>query len=147
MRSVIYMADFLIPDTGKTDWTAYRAACLEGGQTCTQCGALIYPRTGHRCVCSDCKNLEKPEEANHDSRLRCPACGESWNPAECDDPTTAYADGEHDVTCPECSHEFEITTHVSYSYTSPARIQQEPEPAAEEPDDGAWACGPGGPDC
>ena len=147
MSSLISMSDFQDSVTGKTNWAAYKEACLEGGQTCTQCGAMIYPRTGRRSLCSDCQALDKNDAVNHDSRIRCPRCRHHWNPAECDEPTTAYEDGDHEITCEECGQEFTVTTHVSYSYDSPKMIQDQPEAEEPEPDDGAWACGTGGPDC
>lgn len=32
---------------------------------------------------------------------------------------TLYEDGDHDVFCEDCGHEFMVTTYVSYSFCSP----------------------------
>lgn len=145
--SYLAFKDYEDPTTGKIDWKAYNAAEVQAGQKCTCCGGLIYPGKGHPSRCADCENLDADPELNHDSRVRCPKCRNHWAPSENEEYKLAYEDGEHEVTCDNCGHEFTVTTHVSYSYTSPAMIQDDPEPEAEEPDDGAWACGTGGPDC
>lgn len=137
------------PATGKINWRAYEKAQEAAGERCTCCGSLIYPGKGHHARCHDCESLDADPEINHDHLVRCPKCRNHWSPSGNDDHRLAYEDGEHEVSCEECGHAFTVTTHVSYSYTSPAMIQDEPEPESEErePDDGAWACGPGEPDC
>lgn len=146
---MISFTDFEDPVTKKIDWGAYHHAEVAAGQKCTCCGDMIYPAKGHPSRCSSCEDLDADPEVRHDHLIRCPACGNHWKPQDTEDYKTAHEDGDHEVNCPECDHEFTVTTSVSYTYTSPARLQDPPEaePEDQEPDDGNWACGTGGPDC
>lgn len=121
--------------SGKVDWTAYHAASnrerqaeIDRGMWCYQCHAYIIFSNGHRTKCAQCNRLDGPEEVRHDKFVRCPACVATFEPSDADY-YSLYRDGEHTVHCPHCSAEFEITTHVSYTFTSPARIS---EPSASK---------------
>lgn len=130
---MITLADFTGAD-GKIDWPAYRAASalqhqadVAAGKWCSECNRyLLWPK-GVRDQCLACKRLKEPAECDHHKMVRCPKCGLAFDPSE-QDYYSLYSDGEHQVTCGECSHQFEITTRTSYTFTSPARITQ---PTAE----------------
>lgn len=120
---MISFNDFENPETKRINWGAYNKACEDAGERCTHCGAMIFPATGHRSRCSDCDSLDQPEEVEHGSHIRCPACGDSWQPHDRED-YSVLSDGENSVRCSECAHEFTVKTVVSYTFTSPARIQE-----------------------
>jgi hypothetical protein len=67
--------------------------------------------------------MEEPEECSSKNYVRCPKCGEKINVVN-GDWYALYEDGEHSVTCQndECEHDFEISTHVSFSFDSPAMV-------------------------
>lgn len=110
---------------GKLDWQAYRKARTANGEVCLQelCGGLTFKATGQRELCDACAHLEKDAgEVEHNSLLRCPKCGEVQSAFE-QDSSEILADGQHDVICDSCEAEFEITTHVSFSFTSPEKTK------------------------
>lgn len=117
---MIHMEDYRRGD-GSVDWERYRAAQVAAGEICSRCHSY---RAGLSAVgpalCWQCRALDAPEAVDHDSFVRCPKCGESWDPSDYDD-REVYADGEHELSCVECGHAFEVTTHVSFSFSSPAR--------------------------
>lgn len=101
------------------------------------CNRFIVYSQGHPQICSDCKALDKPEELDHPSDIRCPKCGHHWSVWETDD-HELYAEGEHDVKCDRCNHEFMIVTEITYSFESPERIKEtvQDEIPKEEGDNG-----------
>lgn len=101
-------------------------AATENGERCWQCGrwiAAIRP-PGRRQLCLDCKAADKPEAFCHDTRLRCPKCRCSWD-VYAADYYDILAEGEHEVTCAECDHEFEVSTAVHHSFKSPELMREE----------------------
>jgi len=136
-------------DKGGIDWQAYREAQAEVGEICHRChkylileniGATLFGREGdlpQRRLCSDCKHLDQDtgREVRHEKYIRCPKCGHQsfvhdWE--MCDYGEVFYAEGTHDIYCPQCEHEFTIATHVSYTYESPPMLTGEEQ---ENPDD------------
>lgn len=103
---------------GQIDWPAVRAARLANGEICTRCGTCIVWPSGHRSECSACQKLNLTEELNHDRLVRCPHCGNSFDPSETDY-YELYGDGEHTVNCFDCGKDFTVETSVSYTFTSP----------------------------
>jgi DNA-directed RNA polymerase subunit RPC12/RpoP len=128
------MDDFKKPD-GHIDWNAYHEAEVQAGERCMRCRSNIFSfnlfsedkSRGPR-LCGSCKVMDQDEgEITHDDFIRCPHCGHQdritdW---DCDYGREKYEEGEHEVYCRECDKEFEITTHVSYSYTSPPMKKDE----------------------
>lgn len=111
---------------GNIDWSAYRLAQKANGEICTKCGGYvsIFGGNGHPDQCHDCKSLtESSEEVSHHDIIRCPACGHEMNVSDFED-GRLYGDGEHNVSCDECDHDFEVSTSVSYTFTSPARVAE-----------------------
>lgn len=104
---------------GKTDWAALEAARVAHGESCKECRGIRLFADGPG-LCSDCENLKGNNETRHRSRIRCPHCGHIQK-AVGDDDYERYQDGEHTVTCYECNKDYEIETHVTYSFTSPPR--------------------------
>jgi hypothetical protein len=113
---------------GNTDWTAYRGAQVAAGEVCQKCHQHIFsffgiPTAGPR-LCGECKALaEDAGEVNSSSYVRCPACGHQMGTNGFDG--ELHSDGTHDVSCGECDHDFEVTTNVSFSFESPARLAKE----------------------
>lgn len=118
------MDDFRQPD-GDYNWKGYYQALIENGETCTTCGSGITWPKGHRSSCYDCQNLERnKDEVCHPNCIRCPYCQSTWDPIDTDN-YEICGDGPHDVTCYNCNKDFEITTHVSYSFESPALVEKQ----------------------
>lgn len=121
-----------LPD-GKTDWKKYQdlqrqelAERKAKGEICqlTDCNRFIIYAKGHPQTCSECRSLDNPEELNHDSEVRCPKCGYHWSVWEGED-SELFAEGDHEVTCHKCDHEFEIVTSISYDFQSPERVKDQ----------------------
>jgi len=124
MTACTRMADF--EDTeGQLDWKAYRAAQVANGETCYNCGDSIVWHNGARSMCSACQALlEDRSEVWHDDLVRCPKCGHTHD-LRYGTSYNLFEDGEHSFMCEECEHDFEISTSVSYSFRSPARLEDE----------------------
>ncbi len=130
---MISFADYKKPD-GSVDWERYRVAQraereaeVNAGKWCSRCGHYLLFAKGHPNKCQECKSLDEPGEVQHHKFIRCPKCGRSFDPSDADY-YSVYGDGEHKVTCGDCSHQFEISTRVSYTFTSPAKL----DPATAE---------------
>ena len=114
---------------GNIDWAAYRKARVKAGEECWKCGTGIFfmDRTLGPCLCVSCKQLQSSQEAcSHERLIRCPRCGTVSPTDDCDMPDRIFEDGEHAVLCAHCDHEFEVTTEVSFRFTSPPMEQKEP---------------------
>ncbi len=119
------IADYETED-GQTDWTAYDAAKKEAGETCLKCGSFILFSKGHPTECRICKDLtEDMDEVTHSDYIRCPHCREQINMH--DDMWEYYEEGEHNVSCHNCGKDFEISTHVKHTFTSPAIVDKDKE--------------------
>jgi hypothetical protein len=115
----------------------------ESGVVCRKCDAFIIPNMarppGYPALCHDCRALaENDGEVTSHTYVRCPACGATTSPLD-DGDYGLTLDGACDTTCPECGHAFEVTTSITYTFTSPARIgvaepEDEDEPNKEEDD-------------
>lgn len=120
---MISFEDFRLAD-GNIDWRALQQAEVKAGERCYRCYAMIRPltkSTGER-LCYDCKQLDeaKTEEVEHQRLIRCPKCSHLSDVTEWDcDYAEVFTDGEHDVQCDECQHEFDISTRVEFYFTSP----------------------------
>lgn len=116
-------------DKGNTDWTAYHKAKVKIGEECLKCGKLIHlegiDTPGHPEECRDCKELcTEDGEVTHNDFIRCPACRNQMRIMGGDD-YDSYGEGEHEIMCDGCEFEFEITTEVTYTFTSPAILEEE----------------------
>ena len=112
---------------GNIDWAAYREAQRKAGEICRVCSKLLLYKTG---LCNDCKEMGASRSAvDHDNRLRCPKCRDVFEPSS--DDYHLYQEGEQDVTCPNCEHTFTVKVSVSYSYESPALLEEEHEEGGE----------------
>lgn len=118
---------------GSTDWKKYNElqaeemqARKDKGEICQRKGCngfMLWPK-GHPQTCDNCKNIDAPKELHHPGDVRCPKCGYHWRVGDGDD-YEVYQEGTHDVTCPDCETEFEVTTWVSYTFVSPARHKEQ----------------------
>jgi hypothetical protein len=95
------------------------------------CNHFIIYAKGYPQTCSECRSLDNPDELNHSSNIRCPKCGYNWSVWEGED-SELFAEGEHEVTCHKCDHEFEVVTSVSYDFQSPERIQAKDQAKKEK---------------
>lgn len=118
---------------GRLDWDRYKKAEIEHGQSCSKCGQFILWPKGHPQECSECKELEKnAESVRHEELIRCPQCVHQFKAyVDCDD-GERLEDGEHNIECPECQAKFQIVTHVSFSFESPAIQKKEPLLSSED---------------
>lgn len=104
------------------DWAAYRASQISNGEACMDCGKMIPFGKGHPSKCGACERIsDDNDEISHDKYIRCPKCRHQWDETERDN-YEIYNDGEHQVSCPECEHDFEISTDVSFWFTSPEML-------------------------
>jgi DNA-directed RNA polymerase subunit RPC12/RpoP len=113
-------------ENGDIDWKAYKAAQIAAGERCPKCDSrmsTLFNNKKYEHLCSECESLAENEELSHSSYIRCPKCKESWDPSDRED-YDCYQDGEHSVTCSSCNHEFEVSTSVSYLFTSPELLDQ-----------------------
>lgn len=136
---MISLNDFNKPD-GTTDWEAYHKAQVAAGDVCDTCRTYIMApnKDGGRRTCNSCQRLIMDRgEVDHDDFIRCPKCGDHWDPQDNDD-YDIFSDGEHMVCCPKCDYEFEVSVNVSYTFTSP---ELEDDDGEEEHGEGE---GPGG---
>jgi len=115
-------------EDGSFDWTAYGAAKKaekeerkKSGKECYQCGAyIIFGGKGYRELCYDCRLLrDDTSETTSDNYIRCPKC-KGLSLVHDGDHYDLYEEGEHDITCLDCGHEYQIETSVTYSFQSPA---------------------------
>lgn len=121
-------------EKGRINWDAYHKAQVDDGERCEQCGEYLILGKGYRRTCNACNELtSKSAEVDHKKFLRCPKCGHLENVH--DDHYGLFEDGEHEVFCNSCDHKYTITTHVSFEFTSPPRIPEEPEEEEVEEDD------------
>lgn len=118
---MISFKDFERED-GTVDWQAHGRAEVAAGEKCYQCGDFILYSKGVRILCFDCNKATEDGELNHDRFLRCPKCRELWNPMDSED-YQVFQEDSHDVSCQECGHDFEVSTAVSYTFTSPAMVE------------------------
>lgn len=110
-------------ENNKIDWVAYRKAKVAAGEECYQCGGFILFAKGVPALCISCQELDtSDQEVSHSKLIRCPKCKHASFVDEysCDS-RYIYDEGEHEVTCNNCNHQFSISTHVTYLFTSPAK--------------------------
>lgn len=111
---------------GEINWETYHAAESANGEKCRQCGKFILFATGHPTSCDDCKGLDAhstTQDADHGKFVRCPACGHTMDTN--DEMHELYEEGEHEVYCGACDYQFEISTQVSFTFTSPPMLAEE----------------------
>ena len=123
-------------EDGDIDWSSYRAAEIANGERCKKCNSYISFPKGCPGECYECKNILKDEELSHDTFIRCPYCKNTWDPSN-DDDGSIWSDGEHNVWCSECDKDFEMSTHVSFTFVSPKikdENNNEDKPASQEGD-------------
>ena len=105
--------------SGAVDWDAYHKAQLEAGEVCRECGTYITFSKGKPSLCVSCNMLHQDRgQVSHEKRVRCPHCAHMFAPDEGDN--GVYDEGEHSLDCPNCGGDFDIETHVSYCFSSPA---------------------------
>lgn len=122
---MINFKDFTV--NGTTDWKAYKDAQKSVGEICHQCERYITlnRNSKEKTLCSLCKSMSKsPESVQHDKFIRCPKCNEVFEPIAFID-FDIYEEGEHDLDCPKCKHFFIIETTVTYTFESPALVDEE----------------------
>ncbi len=116
----------------RIDWPAYRHAQVSAGESCRTCGHFILFSNGGPTQCGSCDSLTSDkDEVRHSDFIRCPKCKESMSVHDemsvHDDMYRLYEDGSHEMSCQNCDHDFEIVTHVTYSFESPALIATDDE--------------------
>lgn len=103
---------------GKIDWDSYAKAQIEAGEACKNCRTLILLSSGKPSLCRGCHELHnKRSEVQHSTHIRCPHCAHIWDAANSDD-YELRGEGGHEVVCRECGEDFDITTTISYTFTS-----------------------------
>lgn len=117
---------------GKIDWKSYRKAEVAAGERCYECGGIIIFGHGYRTKCAECRSLEEDRgEVCNSHSARCPKCRHVMNVSNCD-LYRLYEEGDHEITCQSCEHDFEVITVVQHMFRSPALIDEssesEPEP-------------------
>ena len=112
-------------EDGTIDWDAYHDSQVQAGNRCMSCGTLILnlglfsKPIDHAQDCISCRSMNNDSgEVTHDEYIRCPKCKHQHDASD-EWEARIYEDGEHDIICVKCYREFEVSTRVSYSYTSP----------------------------
>jgi len=115
-------------DEGRVDWPAYDVAQIACGEKCQTCGELILninlwggksERLPGPQDCYSCRVLiGNSESVRHDRFIRCPECGAKHDPRT-EEEYRVMEEGEHSYSCDECDCEFNVSTSVVYTYTSP----------------------------
>ena len=112
---------------GSIDWKAYKKAQVDEGTICRKCNEYIvsinlfgHKITGSR-LCGHCAALSEKEKLSHPVYIRCPKCENTWSPMDSYD-HDVFSDGEHNVQCTECNHNFSISTSISFTFESPELI-------------------------
>jgi len=111
-------------------------AKVASGETCSKCSKWIFSiggPPGHTRMCAACKELGGKDEATHHKLIRCPKCGHTFNPYDCE-MYEVFEDEEHDISCVSCDHEFTVSTRMSYSFTSPAMDIEHPASSIQNPE-------------
>lgn len=128
---MISFKSFEGPD-GKIDWDGYRKAEIAAGDRCYKCGSMIIFGRGYRDQCASCKSLEEDKgEVWHDDKVRCPKCRHLMQ-VHGSELYDLYDEGEHDVSCQNCDHDFTVSTRVSHSFQSPELIEESAESESGE---------------
>ncbi len=114
-------------DKGDVDWPALYKARVDRGEVCRRCECHIFSfrrdDEGRPRLCDDCKGLDSNEgEVSHDTLLRCPKCRETMDIQHMEQGDLSM-DGDHNVSCDDCDHEFTIVTNVSWSFQSPELLK------------------------
>lgn len=118
---------YIKPD-GSYDWDKYeefreneRQNRIDTGQDCYRCGKYIVyllSKPSGRRLCPDCVSMRDRGKVDHPLYIRCPKCRHESEAFEMAD--DILGDGEHEISCRSCDHEFTITTSVSFIFSSPA---------------------------
>jgi hypothetical protein len=112
---------------GKVDWDAYHRAEVANGERCRTCGGFILFGNGSPRECRDCQDIaDSSDEVSHNDRVRCPKCRHVMNVSD-SELWDLYEEGDHDITCRSCDHDFEVNTSVSYTFNSPELIDDSAE--------------------
>jgi len=108
-----------------TDWGAYREAQVKAGEICCKCGRyLVFNKTGCQTICNSCVAVQDSKETvRHDKYIRCPKCNTTFE-AQIFLDFDIYEEGDHDVDCPECGYFFIVETSVTYTFASPAVVDE-----------------------
>jgi uncharacterized C2H2 Zn-finger protein len=112
---------------GKTDWNAYHKAQEEAGERCPKCKAFMLGlfKKSSKSFCQSCISLISDEKTvDHHIFVRCPKCQMTMDVYYYQF-ENLHMEGEHKIMCQECEHEFEVTTEVQYTFTSPELIKDE----------------------
>lgn len=108
---------------GNIDWVEHHRQQVATGRICSCCASIILRSTDTPQRCFACEQAELNDtEIDHESYVRCPACNEHIRP---EDDHDMYNEGENAVCCERCDYEFDVTTSISYTFTSPPRLSEE----------------------
>lgn len=134
---MVSINDFKKPD-GDIDWKAYRKAQVDAGENCYSCGSyIVFGRMhGGPQQCRECRDfITQDSSVQHNSRVRCPKCRASLD-VHNSEYFELYSENEsgHDIMCIECDHKFRVEVRVTYTFTSPELLKEEPDPAEEDED-------------
>jgi transposase-like protein len=61
----------------------------------------------------------------------CPHCGETFS-VDNHEWWSLYEEGEHEITCPDCDWDFQVTTRVSYTFSTDNQ-ERDDEPTPTKP--------------
>jgi len=93
---------------------------------CSNCGGLIIGHIWPNRSCYDCHELETEDgEVTNHERIRCPKCGHQEDVFESEKYHLAKEDGG-ETSCGECGHDYFVNCYITYTFTSPERIQDVP---------------------
>ncbi len=120
---MISMDDHRLPN-GAVDWESYRKAQVNAGERCGRCHKFTF--LGGQAspgLCAECHIMWQDDTSvDHSRRIRCPYCSHEMDVHD-DELYDLYTEDEHDVCCTICDQYFQVSTTVSYTFTSPERVR------------------------
>jgi DNA-directed RNA polymerase subunit RPC12/RpoP len=109
--------DFL-DENLRVNWSAYRQAQRDAGETCSRCDGRILVNNGSPTVCYNCRLLGS-DQVSSNQFIRCPYCSHQFNAWSDDEFSDLWTQGFHSTFCTECNCEFEFETKVMHVFVSP----------------------------
>ena len=94
---------------------------------CKKCNGYIinFSNKPDGDYCGDCVELlTKDDQVKYNKYVRCPKCRNIFDPGNSEMPSL-FEEGDHEIYCDKCDHEYVVSTYIEFSFTSPAMISEQ----------------------